>query len=276
MPKAKRGAALFDLLSEDETQGAEPLKVPGWWTSGSQPPKMRAAVPSTQVEMPVPAQDPEMPGHVTGEGGRFIQLDGDRIRLSFTSITAAVAVFVTLIALLGVFEWGRWNGERTGFQRGHAVGRASYAAGALDEIEAARMQPPATHVVRSLLKQPDTPAQAAGESVVDLDTIGSAEHRWIRDYTYIVAQEFSAGAEDDARRAQVFLARQGVATEVVRYASGAMQLITTEGFDRGDATQRQMADKWLAKVHAVGAEYFETGGRYKLEGYFKTLRNDTW
>ncbi len=276
MPKPKRGAALFDLLTEDEAPGAESLKVPGWWTPGSQPRKMRAPVPSTGVEVPVPAQAPAAPGSATGEGGRFIQLNGDRIGLSFTSITAALAVFLTLVALLVAFEWGRWNGQQKGFQRGHAAGRASYAAGAMDEIEAARNQPPATHVVRSLLKQPGAPGQAAGESAADSATAGSAEPRWIRDYTYIVAQEFPTGSQDDARRARAFLARHGVATEVVRYASGALQLITTEGFDRGDPTQRQMADKWLAKVHAVGADYFETGGRYKLEGYFKTLTSDTW
>ncbi len=276
MPRAKRGAALFDLLKEDEVPGAESLKVPGWWTPGGQPPKMRASVPSARVEMQVPAQAPAVPGHATGDGGKFIRLDGDRIGLSFTSITAALAVFVTLIALLGAFEWGRWNGEQKGFQRGHAAGRASYAAGAMDEIAAARRQPPATNVVRSLLKQPDAPAQAAGDSAADSDTAGSAKPRWIRDYTYIVAQEFPTGNEDDARRARAFLARHGVATEVIRYASGALQLITTEGFDRGDPTQRQMADKWLAKVHTVGADYFETGGRYKLEGYFKTLTSDTW
>ncbi len=274
MPKSKRGAALFDLLSEDEVPGAESLKVPGWWTSGSQPPKVRASAPSPRVE--APARAPMVPSQSAGKGGRLIELEGERIRLSFTSITAAAAVFVVLITLLGVFEWGRWNGDQSGFRRGHAAGRASYAAGAMDEIEAARRQPPATQVVRSLLKQPDAPAQVAGESVANSDIAGPEEPRWIRDYTYIVAQEFPAGAGDDARRAQAFLARRGVATEVVRYASGALQLITAEGFDRGDATQRQMADKWLAKVHAVGTEYFKTGGRYKLEGYFKTLRSDTW
>ena len=267
---------MFDLLNEDEVPGADSLKVPGWWTPGSQPPKVQGSAPSPRAERPVPVQAPCGPGHSTGNGGRLIELDGERIRLSFTSITAAAAVFVVLITLLGVFEWGRWNGEQNGFQRGHAVGRASYAAGAMDEIEAARSQPPATQVVRSLLRKPHPPAQAAGERVTNSDTAGPEELRWIRDYTYIVAQEFPAGAGDDARRAQAFLARQGVATEVVRYASGALQVITAEGFDRGDATQRQMADKWLAKVRAVGAEYFKTGGRYKLEGYFKTLRGDTW
>ncbi len=276
MPRSKRGPALFDLLGKGEETDTESLKTPEWWSSGDPPPDARASAPLTRENVPssVPA-----PAPATGSAGgsaRFIELDGGRIRLSFTSVLAALAVFAALVVLLSAFEWGRWSGERNGFKRGHAAGRASYSAGTMDEIEAARRQPPATHVVSSLLRGADAVERDSTDPAADMGAGAREQPRWIQDYTYIVAQEFSQGREDDARQAQVFLTQYGVATELVRYPSGSIQLITTEGFNRRNQTQRQMAEQRLRKVHTVGAKYFETGGRYKLEGYFKTFQGETW
>ncbi len=276
MPKSKRGAALFDLLGQNEAKGTESLKVPGWWASGGRPPDAQVSAEPSPEEAPSSVPVSQAPARPNGDGVRFLELDGNRVRLSFTSVTAALAVFATLVALLAAVEWGQWTGDRNGFKRGHAAGRASFAAGAIDEIEAARRQPPETQVVSSLLRQPDTAPQASTDLVADMGAGAPEQARWIRDYTYIVAQEFSAGSEDDARRAQAYLTGNGIATELVRYPSGAIQLITTEGFNRSDQTQRQIAEQWLKKVHTVGDKYFDAGGRYKLEGYFKTYKGDTW
>jgi len=276
MPRSKRGPALFDLLGKGEETDTESLKTPEWWSSGDPPPDARVSAPLTRENVPNPVPAPGTATGSTGGSARFIELDGGRIRLSFTSVLAAVAVFAALVFLLSAFEWGRWSGERDGFKRGHVAGRASYAAGTMDEIEAARRQPPATHVVSSLLRGADAVERNSTDPAADMGGGAPEQPRWIQDYTYIVAQEFSQGREDDARQAQAFLTQYGVATELVRYPSGSIQLITTEGFNRRNQTQRKMAEQRLRKLHTVGAKYFETGGRYKLEGYFKTFQGETW
>ena len=91
-----------------------------------------------------------------------------------------------------------------------------------------------------------------------------------------MAQEFTAGHADSARQAKAFLDGRGITTELVQYPSGSVQLITTQGYNRNDPTQRRLADELLNKVRAAGAEFFAQGGGYKLEGYFKTLKQDSF
>jgi hypothetical protein len=225
------------------------------------------------------------------------ELDGGLIRLSFTSLTAAIALFAVAIVLIGAFALGRQSGDRQGFKRGYDAGRVSFGAGPASEVDAARSQPPATHVVSGLLEDtkegPSKPGKAAlprttketpPKTTVSADLAVPASEaptearqaKWIRGHTYVVAQEFAAGRADDAGRAQEFLAQNGVAAEVVRNRSGAIQVIAAQGYDRDNPTQREMADQLLKKVQALGAKYFAAGGGYKMQGYFKTLKGDSW
>ena len=57
---------------------------------------------------------------------------------------------------------------------------------------------------------------------------------------------------------------------------GSIQLITTQGFNRRDAAQKQMAAAALEEVHKIGKRFYAQGGGYKLKGYFKTLKGDAW
>ena len=98
----------------------------------------------------------------------------------------------------------------------------------------------------------------------------------MRDLTYIVAQEFAPGREEDARRAGAFVGERGIAVDIVRLDGGAMQLITLQGYNHKDAAQKKLADELLKKQRAAGAEYFASGGGYKLEGYYRTLKRDKW
>jgi len=268
VPKPKRGTALFDLLAQEE-EGTQPLQVPGWW-------RREGAAPGAAERVP--------PGRATDSGGiepkaasvredvPFVEVDGDRIRVSLTSVTAAAAVFAFAVVMLGVFEAGRTIGDRSGAKRGAAAARAAYANEAMNEIEAARRQPAATHLVESLLGQTG-PVPSTETGIADPEIGGP---RWIRDYTYVVVQEFTAGHADSARQAKAFLEGRGVTTELVQYPSGSVQLITTQGYNRNDPTQRRLADELLNRVRAAGAEFFAQGGGYKLEGYFKTLKQDSF
>jgi hypothetical protein len=269
VPKPKRGTALFDLLAQEEEEGTTPLQVPGWWRREGASPEAADAAPPGRAAESGRIEPTEAP---IREDVPFIEQDGERIRVSFTAVTAAVAVFACVVVMLGVFELGRMIGNRSGVKQGAAAARASYASETMNEIEAARRQPPATHLVENLLSRagpvPNTETGTAAAEV--------GGPKWIRDYTYVVAQEFTAGHADSARQAKAFLEGRGITTELVRYPSGSVQLITTQGYNRSDPTQRRLADELLNKVRGAGAEFFAQGGGYKLEGYFKTLKQDSF
>ena len=311
MRRQRRGPALFELLQGDRSQRAELLQPPGLRVVQNEAEDYEDGHDSDDT---VSARSPRVAG--PADGGRpasvrregrdhahasvgmapnaegLVELDGDRLRVNLTPVTAAVAVFVICLVALAAFVVGQRRGDKAGFARGFASGRDSYAAGALDAIEAARNQPPATHLVTSLLA--DAPARAAGGEriaeppgrgggglspvgrVADPAATAGAAVGWVRDLTYVVAQEFAAGREEDARRAQAFLAKRGIDSGIVRLDSGAMQLITLQGYNHKEPAQKKSADELLKKERAAGAEYFATGGGYKLEGYYKTLKRDQW
>lgn len=275
MRKSKQGPGLFDLIENDNDLGSGSLRTP------------RTSVPlgksghhgkkESTVHRPVSAsgRSAGVQHGARGEAAPSVSIDGERIRFSLTSLTAAVAVFGLLVLLLVAFEFGRRLGDKTGFRRGHAAGRVSYSADAMSEIEAARRQPPAPGLVETL--RPGSAGGAVPSGTVSGETAEvSGGSIWVRDYTYVVVQEFSIGREEDARRAQAFLAENDLGTEIVKYPSGAMQLITTQGYNRKDPTQRRLADQLQERVHALGVQYFAAGGGYRLEGYFKSLKGDTW
>lgn len=284
MARLKRDVALFEVLAEEEAKGADPLRVPAWW--GRRRKKPQRTAPEPPPPPPRRSEDAAVGDTRDAEDERpsIVELHNDTIRVSLTSVTAAVAVFAALVVILGAFELGQRMGHRAGFREGAAAGRAAYEAEALSEIEIARQQPPARDVVSDLLAQaePVTPSSderwaAERPAPTRRENVGSAERPgWVQDYTYVVAQEFARGHMEDALQAQSFLRQHGVDTDLVEYPSGSIQLITVQGYNRDDPVQRKMADELLRKVRTIGAKYFDSGGRYKLEGYFKTLKNDTW
>ncbi len=294
--RQRRGPALFELLQGDRTQRSEALLPPGLRVVRDEPEDLddvRDEADSVAGHMQpaaVVAQSPVT--HREGEPKQgLIELDGNRLRLNLTPVAAAATVFVVCLAVLGAFVLGQQRGDRSGFLRGYAGSLEATSAGSLDGLEAARNQPPATHLVESLLEEsPDRRAQdsrSGDHSVLGVlpttapaakiaDSAGGMASDWVRDHTYIVAQEFSAGREEDARRAQRFLVERGIDCEVIRFESGAMQLVTTRGFDHRDAAQKKLADEFLKKERAAGADYFASGGGYKMEGYYKTLKGEQW
>ncbi len=278
LSKSKRGPALFDLLGENELRRASANKPTGW---------VGAAPVATEV-MSVPALEPappvdrsptfHTPSADAAAKAPFFELDGDRVRLSLTSISSAVVLFVGLVLLFGIYELGRRSGERSGFRAGHAAAAITTSPKAADPsspIELARSQPPATHLVNSLLKEspmskPTSPVSAAqGSAPV-------AAGSWTTGQTYIVVQEFAGGRDADASRAQEFLAAHGIETGPVKLSSGAILLLTRQGYNHKDLGQKQQSDQFLQKVRSVGAKYFASGGGYKLEGYYRTRKADGW
>jgi len=275
MRKANRGPALFEVLGERDDETSDILKVPRWWSPGER--RTRESTCKVAPSRVIPERTGAEVAHPReGVGGTvpFFELVDGRARVSFTSLAAAGVVFAAMVAVLGAFELGTRSGHKAGFQRGFDAGRASYAADAMSEIELARSQPPATHLVSDLLQEG---LPGLGESnAADAGDQNPKRVEWIRGYTYVVVQEFAANSGEDVRLAEEFLAEHGVPTARVQLPSGAFQLITTQGYNRADPTQAQLADTLLEKVQETGARYFAAGGGYRLKGYFKTRKDDAW
>lgn len=270
MGKSKSGAALFDLLGEDESGKREIRRFAV--RSSSDKTRSQTELPGRAETDFVVAASERAPGDRAGEVFPAVELDDERIRFSLTSFSAAAVVFVALVGALGVFELGRNLGGKAGFQRGVAAGRASYEAQANGEIEAARRMPANTKLVEDLLLE--SSRSAAGQAATSVSNVKRVA--WIRGHTYIIVQEFTAGHDADVDRTKAFLAERGVETERIALASGSVQLVTTQGYNRSDPTQRTLADQLLKKVKSVGKSYFADRGGYRLEGYFKTLKSDSW
>jgi hypothetical protein len=285
MKKPKPGTPLFDLLRETDGGSVEATEA-----SGKQP-EAQPAGPGRQIGKPTVSPTPathdgararpsaELPAP---NAERLLEMDGNRFRVSLTSASAAVAIFGALFVVVGFHAWGYHRGQEIGLLAGYEAGRVSFMADAVGEIEAARRGPAATYLVGSLLEQAQSTEAGTGETNdAQSDTDAAAEQQanpvqWVRDHTYVVAQEFSASRIADVEPARKFLASGGVRTTAVELPGGGIQLITIQGYDRTDPTQRLMADRLLENVRALGRRYIAAGGGYGLEGYFKALKRDSW
>ncbi len=286
MTKSKNhGPALFDLLGDSQNDVYDSLR-PSHGATPSPPPTLKNK-PRPESEQAIVPSRTAVASQVAstatpGAGGtgrvrrrrRLLEFDDECVTMSLTSLSAAIVVFVLSVGLLGLYELGRTGGQSAGYQKGYRAGRASYEADATSEIEAARNAPPETHVVEGLLES--TLRGAGGTAGADIGSKTGPQTSWVQGLTYIVAQEFAPKAEQDARKARAFLRSQGIDTALIKQDNSWFQLVTTQGYDRSDTVQRDLADRFLAKEHEVGAAYYASGGGYRLEGYFKTLRNERW
>jgi hypothetical protein len=277
MARSRRGSPpLFELLDGNRFRRG----------NTDPQPDLRLVQAEVEADDPRPSRsparlnDPDAIVETTGPSGG-VQLRGDRLWVSLTPVTAAAGVFVLCVLILAAVFFGKKRGEQAAFDR--VAGQAGLP-GETGGLEALLQQPPATHLIEPLLvgqpapmsastairpKAPATGAPAAASESV-------SQGPWVRDHTYIVAQEFAAGREADAAKAQAFLGARGFHAELVFFESGALQLITVEGYDHKDPGQKRKADEILKRQRAAGAEYWATGGGYKLEGYFKTLKKEAW
>jgi len=278
MAKAKRGPALFELLSEEGSETAS-VKIPTWWTKHTRLTNLHDAREARTAADPTPEveETPQLTVDRTAPQPLF-EVDGDRLRLSLTSVTAAVTVFLGLASILAAYGLGARRGDAGGFRRGFDAGRLDGAGAPGDEIAALRNQPPSSHLVGGLIQEPGPKpvVKAATAAPAKLPVSAVPAAGWVRDLTYIVVQEFPAANIEKAKHAREFLAQRGVNTELVSLNNDTTLLIATQGYSHKDPAQKRLAEQLLEKVRTIGTQYYAAGGGYRLEGYYKTLKRDNW
>lgn len=293
MPKSKNAPALFEVLEKGTAPGTPKLGIPG-------PPPLLLGRSKPPKAAPPPAKDPprpkvqedtalKIPGKAASRGSSagserggtgFFEYDGERIRLSLTTLGATALISTLVILVAGTYEIGR---ER-GFNVGHREGKAWFQADAMDDIEAARAGPAQSGVIGSLLTESNGASDPAGDPSTELvqaelGSFGGAVPTtpvWVRGNTYILVQNFLPSSGRDVDRAKEYLAQHGVETSIIGQPGSHRQLVTTQGYNHRDADQKALNEKLRQRVHAIGDKYFSAGGGYKLEGYFKTLTKDSW
>lgn len=289
MAKAKRGPALFELLGDDGSRSGG-VKVPSWWSKQTPPTDLHAARAARKAAESPPVVEEASRVFVDRSAPQpLFAVEGDRVHASFTSVTAAIVVFLGLATLFVAYGLGARRGDEGGFRRGFDAGRAEGVGGSEDEIVTLRNQPPASHLVGGLLQESgakptsgsgareDRPAVKAA-TAAPANSPGSAVPAtgWVRNLTYIVAQEFPAANVEKARNARDFLAQRGVNSELVPLNKDTTLLIATQGYSHKDPAQKRLAEQLLEKVRSIGTQYYAAGGGYKLDGYYKTLKQDNW
>ncbi len=269
MQKSKRGEALFDKLSREGGEISDFLRQGSRWS--------RRRADHEQDPRPCESGLRLVASRDRFEDGEtWICLEGQCLRVRLAARGGAILLFLGVVLLASCFVVGRSSGRQAGLRIGFEQGQASVEAAPPSEIELARAMPAVSGLVEDLLPGAPAHSQPAVISAPSASGPRGVGQQWIRGHTYVVAQEFRAGHKVDAQAAQDYLAVKGIPTAVVRFPSGSLQLITTQGFDRGKASQRKLADKLLAKVHGVGKKYYASGGRYRLQGYFRKLTAQSW
>ena len=103
--KSKRGPSLFELLDEKGDPGSRAVKVPSWDEPADRnEPKAADAQPDED------AAEPDFEETVPNDVA--VEVDGDRIRFSLTSGTAAIALFAGLVVIVATFAWGNHRGKQ--------------------------------------------------------------------------------------------------------------------------------------------------------------------
>ncbi len=297
----RTGELLFDKIRTAApptgSPSADPLSSPAGQSppapeSVREPALPRLTVPPTSAPRslaPVPARTPSSAGpNGRGEADPVVSFDAGRMNLSLTSTASGIAAFILVLLLGGAFMVGRSTGVKSGRELGFKQGRDSFSSDAMDEIEQARAKPPKQDIVSNLLtgkpveENPVADAPASKPSSVpppDANAAklsGSSDVAWIEGHNYIVVQEFEPNALADAQAARDFLLESKIPTVVVSVKGGRYRLLTVEGFNFKEPTQRQRADLLKKRIGEVGAKFFAAGGRYRLEGYYAAYKSGGW
>jgi hypothetical protein len=300
MAKSKQATALFEVLKKGKfpadlsPRGSAqakpaPAEAPPEPPPAEEPAPKAAAEPMESARPSTPAEGPIRPAIDDGASAGPVRIDGGVIRMALSSTAAAFALFVLLAVVVVAFAVGRSIGFRKGQAAGFAEAR-TLPDSAPDALEAARQQKPTrddlfegvgtSPLLSAAESKPERQSESAKppEPTRTESPSPASPEGWVKGLTYVCVQGFMSGARDDAVKAQEHLRQNGVETAIVDRGSGTWryQLTTRRGFDWDDPAQKKAGEQYLARIREIGDRYYESGGRYRLEGYPIKLTRDRW
>lgn len=272
MAGSHEGPALFELLDRPTPGGDRPARSA---------PAGRPVNARTGGHRPVESVTRPRPSVSDAVAARLLWLDGGRLNVSLTSGAAAGALF--LAGVIGILTYlaGLQVGTRRGEEIGFVKGKDWYQAEVGDEIARARAGPPTPGLTRGLEAssrlRPPPPQNPRAASAGIGETKQRTQRAWVRGRNYVVVQQFKPDAIEDARAVREYLAQNGVETVIVSRPNLWHFIISTQGFDLQDTTQKQLAARFMEKIRRIGAGYKAAGGRYDFHDcYPMKLKGDSW
>ncbi|NOX59358.1 MAG: hypothetical protein GXP29_10940 [Planctomycetes bacterium] len=315
MPKSKSGPSLFELYNKRQGDKTSEERVTSKRSPiGESASAFRATLANLArtINRDQPSPQSEKSPNKTSAGSS-VGIDRGCLHVSLTSRMSGVLLALLLVCVIGVFSMGQWVGHKYGLADGRKQARLSIQGGVDNDIATARESQPVENLFAGIGPSPVTsPAKAKTQkrgSAAQRRDAGRTQRRspksstgsakkpvsliakqpkshasrqaksrvtWVKGLTYVVVQSFRSDAAKDAEKARAFLAKQGVDSEIVARANRPIWLIATQGFNRKNKTQRDLADRFLKRIRTIGKAYSKAGGRYKLEGYLATLKKESW
>ncbi len=280
MARPKNATALYEVIRRTDLSGKDA-------ETGMSDPASEAVTPQpapSPVSAPVrdAGGQPDRTGRgpvAEGPAPPVFQVVDGRVRLALTPAATAVAIFALACLMVVAYGAGTRVGQRRGHEAGFAEGREYTTSATLDEIQAARTKPPTDGLFEGVGVAPVRRAETPPETISRAAEPGQGAPAggWVPGYTYVVVQDFRAGDAVVMEQARQYLLDNGVETAVIELEGGyAGRLITTQGFNREDPVQKQLCEDYWARVRKLGQAFFDEGGKYRLEGYLKTLKAETW
>lgn len=287
MARSKHGTALFEVYAKATQLDAGPVEAAPEPPPTKAKPKSVSAFRSTlqslsRVLASDGASTPTQRRNTVAETSS-VAIDEGRLHVTLTSRGAGVALFAALLLLTICFSAGHWMG-RSG--DGDSDRLAADDGSDMGAVETAMRTEPAADLFDGVgespvllsARRPPSRTRIEAPPVVPLAAQGVRERsiEWQRDLTYIVVQNFTGNARQDAVAAQEYLAENDMDTEVIGSPDRGFRLIATRGFDWSNPSERKDCEAFQRKIHNIGRTYYKNGGRYRLQGYVQTLKSESW
>jgi hypothetical protein len=284
MAKSKNSPALYELIARDRVKGRPDLR-----TSGSAArsvaqkefvaPKVSPPTPPRAAPPPRPKPQPHPKPRTDGRESLLTRLAA-RLPHDPTRITALICA--AAILSFGVFVVVKWRqGDLP------AVTSAAPATDpALDHAKEAltlfasaptRTDPPASDSSadsrRTRMPEPVTgPPTNRPTAAASSSTTAAAPKSRQTGLNYVVVEGFAADRRKDADDAVAFLAKNGIACTIEKRSGGGWYVVTAEGHPGRDPR----LDKLVDRIRALGARYFDQGGRYRFLCFAKRFDGSGW
>lgn len=309
--KKRRGVTLFELLRKDRDQPAGPVlkQIPG--APQQQDKAAQPQVPTGTAVAAGTAPSPEAtaPTEVTAQDAAAtpsrLQVDEDGYILHLsrhqTILVAAAAVVILVVVLLigsRMFRSDKTlpgqqtaqaqdaDGERIGSLASLAppagsdsaapdspvrIPRPGPAEASANKETAEPEQDGSTEPARPMAAARVTTGEASGAQATGLAQ-GDTRKTGLN---YLVIQIIPGSAEpspkEHAAEVRKFLASKGIRTLAVPVAAGGIKVLSEQGFDLAESSDKDKCEKLIEKVRQAGKEYASARymGRYNFASPYK-------